>query len=77
MILPRQSLVTTYKYFFSPHPDHRDIIFDLAYNKLFHDNLQSSQYNASLAISVATKVTSKERLNQLLDLAYLQQRHWF
>ena len=69
MILPKQSLVTTYKYFFSPHPDHRDIIFDLAYNKLFHGNLQSSQYNASLAISVTIRVTSKERLNQAINVA--------
>ena len=41
MILPRRSLVTIYKSFIRPHLDYGDIIFDQAFNKSFHDNLES------------------------------------
>ena len=41
VILPRRSLVTIYKSFIRPHLDYGDIIFDQAFNKSFHDNLES------------------------------------
>ena len=51
MILPRRSLVTIYKSFTRPQPDYGDIIFFVqAFNKSFHDNLESIQGNALLAI---------------------------
>ena len=53
-----------------PHLDYGDVIFDQAYNKSFHENLESLQSNASLAI----RDTSKEKLYQELGLESLQ--HW-
>ena len=38
-----------YKSFIGLYVDYGDIIFDLSFNKLFHDNLELIQYNASLA----------------------------
>ena len=77
MILPRRSLVTIYKSFIRPHLDYGDIIFDQAFNKSFHDNLESIQYNASLAITGAIRSTSKKKLYQELGFKSLQQRRWF
>ena len=77
LILPRRSLVTIYKSFIRPHLDYGDIIFDQAFNKSFHDNLESIQYNASLAITGAIRGTSKEKLYQELGFESLQQRRWF
>ena len=39
--LPRESLITIYKSFISPHLDYRDTIYDRAYNSLFHQNIKS------------------------------------
>ena len=47
------------------------------YNKSFHENLKSLQYNASLAITGLIRGTSKEKLYQELDLESLQRRRWF
>ena len=43
MILPRRSLVIIYKSFIRAHLDYGDIMFDQAFNKSFHDNLESIQ----------------------------------
>ena len=72
MILPKLTLVTIYKSFIRPHLDYGDIIFDQAFNKSFHDNLESIQSNASLAITGAIKATSKEKLYQELGFESLQ-----
>ena len=77
LILPRRSLVTIYKSFIRPHLDYRDIIFDQAFNKSFHDNLELIQYIASLAITGPIRGTSKEKLYQELGFESLQQRRWF
>ena len=77
LILPRRSLVTIYKSLIRPHLDYGGIIFDQAFNKSFHDNLELIQYNASLAITGAIRGTSKENLYQELGLESLQQRYWF
>ena len=61
MILPRQSLITLYKSLIGPHLDYGDIIFDQTFNKSFDDNLEAIKYNASLAITGAIRVTSKEK----------------
>ena len=57
-----------------PHLDYGDVIFDQAYNKSFHENLESLQSNASLAITGTIRDTSKEKLYQELGLESLQ--HW-
>ena len=77
MILPSWSLVTIYKSFIRLHLDYGHIIFDQAFNKSFHDNLESIQYNASLAITGAIIGTSKEKLYQELGFESVQQRRWF
>ena len=77
MILPSWSLVTIYKSFIRSHLDYGDIIFDQAFNKSFHDNLESIQYNASLTITGAIIGTSKEKLCQELGFESVQQRPWF
>ena len=77
MILPRRSLVIKNKSFIRSHLDYSDIIFDHAFNKSFHDNLESIQYNASLAITGAIRGTSREKLYQELGFESLQQSCWF
>ena len=76
MILPRRSLVTII-YSIRPRLDYGDITFDQAFNKSFHDNLESIQYNALSAITGAIRGTLKEKLYQELGLESLQQRRWF
>ena len=76
MILPRRSLVTII-YSIRPRLDYGDIIFDRAFNKSFHDKLESIQYNALLAITGAIRGISKEKLYQELRFDSLQQRRWF
>ena len=73
-ILPRQSLITIYKTFIKPHLDYGDIIYDRAYNSSFHQNIESIQYNAALAITGAIRGTSKEKIYQVLGFESLQQR---
>ena len=77
LILPRRSLVIIYKSFIRPHLDYEDIIFDQAFNKSFYDNLESIQYNASLAITGVIRGTSKEKPYLELGFESLQQRRWF
>ena len=76
MILLRLSLVTTYKSFIRPHLDNGDIIFDHGYNKSFHDNLDSIQYNALMAVTGAIKGTLKKNLFHQLDQQPLQHSWW-
>ena len=63
--------------FIRPHLDYGDAIFDQAYNKSFHESLESLQYNASLAITRAIRGTSKQKLYQDLGLESPQHRRWF
>ena len=68
MISSRLSLVTTFKSFIRPHLYYGDIDFD----QPFHDNLESIQYNALLAITGGTRrIWKKEGLYQDLDLVSL------
>ena len=67
-ILPRHALVTIYKSFIRPHLDYGDTIYDQAYNNSFHQNLETFQYNAALAITGAVRGTSTVKLYQELGL---------
>ena len=75
--LPRTSLITIFKSFIRPHLDYGDIIYDRAYNTSFHQNIESIQYNAALAITGAVRGTSREKLCQELNFESLQQRRWY
>ena len=57
-------LVNIRKSFIRPHFDYGDVIFDQAYNKSFHENLEFLQYNASLAITGVTEGALEEKLYQ-------------
>ena len=75
--LPRTSLITVFKSFIRPHLDYGDIIYDRVYNTFFHQNIESIQYNAALAITGAVRGTSREKLYQELGFESLQQRRWY
>ena len=75
--LTRQALITAYKAFVRPHLDHGDILHDQAYNASFHQNLEKIQYNVCIAITVAIRCTSKEKIYQELGSESLETRRWF
>ena len=72
--LSRKLLLTVYESFIRPHLDYGDIIYDQSYNTSFHQRLESLQYNAALAITGATRSTSKENLYNEPGLESLQNR---
>ena len=61
------------KAFVSPHLDYGDVIYDEAYIKIFHQKLDSIQYNACLSVSGAIRGSSREKLYQELCLKSLQR----
>ena len=75
--LPRTLLITIFKSFIRPHLDYGDIIYDRAYNTSFHQNIESIQYNAALAITGAVRGVCREKLYQKLGFESLQQRRWY
>ena len=75
--MPRTSLITIFKSFIQLLLDYGDIIYDRAYNTSFHQNIESIQYNAALAITGAVRGTSREKLYQELGFESLQQRRWY
>ena len=76
-ILPRQSLITIYKSFVRPHLDYGDLIYDQPNNESFCQQIESVQYNASLAITGAIKGTSRLKLYNEIGLESLKFRRWF
>ena len=76
-ILPRKSLITIYKSFVRPHFDYGDLIYDQPNNESFCQQIESVQYNASLAITGAIKGTSKLKLYNEIGLESLKFRRWF
>ena len=50
-MLPRPAFLTIYKCFIRPHLDYGDIIYDQAYSLSFHQQLESIQYYAALALT--------------------------
>ena len=75
--LPRTSLITIFKSFIRPLRDYGDIIYDWAYNTSFHQNIESIQCNAALAITGAVRGSSREKLYQELGFDSLQQGRWY
>ena len=51
--LLRTSLINIFKSFIRPRLDYGNIIYDRAYNTSFHQNIESIQGNATLAITGA------------------------
>ena len=74
-ILPRAVLVTIFKTFAQPHLDYGDVLYDQAFNTVFHDKLESVRYNTCLAITAAIRGTSKEKLYQELDYKILKNQN--
>ena len=76
--LPRAAaLITIYKAFIRSYLDYGHILYDQACNMSFHQKLESIQYNACLAITVAIRGTSKVELYQEIGLESLQLRYWY
>ena len=75
-ILPCSALLTMYRSFVRPHLDYGDVIYDQPENESFSSKIESVQYNASLAITGATRGTSQEKLYQESGLESLRSRRW-
>ena len=73
--LPHQSLV--YKAFTRSHLNYGDIIYDQSCNHLFHQKMESIQYNAALTIAGAIIATARVKLYQELGLESLHKRRWY
>ena len=63
-ILPRPARLTIHKCFIRPHLEYGDIIYDQAYNLSFYQKLESSQYNAALALTGEIRDSSRGKLYQ-------------
>ena len=74
--LPRSSLLTIYKSFIRPHLDHGDVIYDQPSNANFSIKIESTQFNAALAIRGVITCSAPEKLYQELGLEYLHDRRW-
>ena len=71
------NIIIIFKSFIRPRLNYRDIIYDRAYNTSFHQDNESIQYNATLAIMGAVRETSREKLYEELGFESLQERHWY
>ena len=74
--MPRNSLLTIYKWFIRPLLDYADVIYDQVSNAAFSKKIEPVQYNAVLAITGAIKGSSREKLYQELGMEYLYRRRW-
>ena len=61
-ILSHSALLTIYRSFARPHLDYGDVIYDQSENESFSSNIESVQYNTSLAITGTIRGTSQETL---------------
>ena len=75
--LPRKSLITIYKAFLRPLIDYGDIIYDQPQNESFCEKLEAVQYKVALAITGAIQGSSREKINQELELESLKSRRWY
>ena len=66
------SLLTVYKCFIRPHLDYGDVIYDQPNLSPLTNKIESVQYNAALAIAVAIRGISKEKLYQELGFESLK-----
>ena len=64
--------MTLYKAFVRPHLDYCDVLHDQAHNALFHQKLESLQYNVCLAITRAIRGSSREKLYQELGFEFFK-----
>ena len=46
LLLPRSSLLTTYKSFVRPHLNYGDVVYDRSNNSRLSDKIETVQYNA-------------------------------
>ena len=72
--LPRNALLTIYKFFVRPRLNYGDILYDKPNNENFHNKLEKVQYRACLAIIGAIQGTSRTKLYDELDLDSLIKR---
>ena len=72
-ILPRSALLTIYRSFMGPYLDYDDKIYYQPENESFSSNIESVQYNASLALTRAIRGTSQEKLYQELGFGIFQK----
>ena len=73
-ILPPGALLKVFKSFFRSHLNYGDVIYDQSYNNIFHQKMESIQYNAALTVTGAISGSSMEKLYQESGLECLQQR---
>ena len=73
-MLPRAALITIYKSFVRPNLDYGNVLYDQAFNALFHEKLE---FIVCLALNGTIKGTSKEKIYQELDLESLQICRWY
>ena len=52
--------MTVYKGFVIRHLDYGDIIYDEAYNEIFHQRFDSIQYNACIALAGVIRGSSRK-----------------
>ena len=76
-MLSRPSLITIYKAFIRPYLDYGDVALDQAFNNSFLQRLESTLYDATLAITRGIRGTYKEKLYQEFGFESLQSRKWF
>ena len=74
--LIKKILLTIYKTFVRPVIDYADIIYGKPLTESFKGKLEMVQYNTALAITVAFKGTSRDRINRELGLESLAERRW-
>ena len=65
--------VQIYKSFVRPHLESGDILYDQENNISFNQKLESIKYNSALAITVAIRGTSLEKLYNELGLELLEK----
>ena len=75
-ILPRTSLITNFKSFARPLLDYGDITYFKIFNESFHQRIWSIQYNATIPLTGAVRITSSKKLYQELGLESLRSRRW-
>ena len=75
--LPRNSLLTIYKAFIRPNLDYGNVIYDYQGNASFMHELESAQYNASLATTGCFRGTSRDKLYSELGFESLANRQFY
>ena len=76
-ILPRKSLVTTYKALLRPLLDYGDIIYGEPHHMSFCEKLEPVQYKAALPIRGTIKGTFRCNIYEELGIESLKARRWY